>query len=75
MQYAIFTAVKNDKFQLKKMMMFQNIDFGYTSEQQVPTIYVLEQNKKYNVYPCTPEFYYNYKSGVQSGYKQIDALS
>ena len=35
----------------------QNIDCGYSLER-VHTIYVLSRNKKNNVYPCKPQFYY-----------------
>ena len=59
---------KNENFQIKNSDIFhisaQNIDCGYSSEpprrgrfQRVPTIYVLNRNKKNNVYPCKPQFY------------------
>ena len=54
-----FAAVKNVHFQMNFFIYIfltfaQNIDCGYTL---VPTIYVLEQNKK-KIYPCKPQFYY-----------------
>ena len=60
---------KNENFQIKNSDIFhisaQNIDCGYSLEplrrggfKRVPTIYVLSRNKKNNVYPCKPQFYY-----------------
>ena len=54
-------ASKNLKFSDKNSDNVQisalNIDCGYSLER-VPTIYVLSRNKKNNVYPCKPKFYY-----------------
>ena len=37
----------------------QNIDCRNVLEPpRIPTIYVLNRNKKNNVYPCKPKFYY-----------------
>ena len=48
---------KNENFQIKIRIIFhisaQNIDCGYLLE-----IYVFSRNKKNNVYPCKPQFYY-----------------
>ena len=64
---AIFHGCKIGNFQIKRNLLFflniaQNIDRGYTLDvrrfKRVPTIYVLEQNKKKNVYSCKPHFYY-----------------
>ena len=57
---------KNENFQIIFFYIFhisaQNIDCGYSLEPprrvRVPTIYVLSRNKKNNVYPCKPQFYY-----------------
>ena len=50
------------------LIFAQNLDCGCTLEppQQVPPIYVLEQNKK-NVYPCKPQFN-NIKAGCTGVY-------
>ena len=66
----LFKYIEN--FTTKKMKIFkeknsdtihifaQNIDYGYSLEPpcRVLTIYVLSRNKKNNVYPCKPQFYY-----------------
>ena len=55
---------KNEDFQIKKSDIFlisaQNIVCGYSLElpHRVPTIYVLSRNKKNNVYPYKPQYYY-----------------
>ena len=49
----------------------QNIYCGYSLEpprrggsNEYPQSMFLSRNKKNNVYPCKPEFYYESKSGV-----------
>ena len=60
---------KNEKFQLKNCDIFQisaqNIDCGYSLEprrgggsNEYPQAMFLSRNKKNNVYPCKPQFYY-----------------
>ena len=62
-QYTENFTSKIEKFQIKNSDIFlisaQNIDCGYSLElPRVPTIYVLSRNKKNNVNPCKPQFYY-----------------
>ena len=51
----IISPAKKENFQIKNSDIFhissQNINCGYS-------IYVLSRNKKNNVYPCEPQFYY-----------------
>ena len=60
---------KTENFQIKKFAMFhisaQNIDCGYSLEQprrggsnEYPQSMFLSRNKKNNVYPCKPQFYF-----------------
>ena len=60
---------KNEKFQIKNSDIFnfsaQNIDCGYSLEpprrggsNEYPQSMFLSRNKKNNVYPCKPQFYY-----------------
>ena len=60
---------KKEKFQIKKSDIFyisaQNIDCGYPLEpprrggsNEYPQSMFLSRNKKNNVYPCKPQFYY-----------------
>ena len=60
---------KNESFQIKKSDIFhvsaQNIDCGYSLEpprrggsNEYPQSMLLSRNKKNNVYPCKPQFYY-----------------
>ena len=60
---------KNKIFQIKKCDIFhisaQNIDRGYSlvppqrgGSNKYPQSMVLSRNKKNNVYPCKPQFYY-----------------
>ena len=51
-----FTTKENENFQIKNSDIFhisaQNIDCGYSQSL------FLSRNKKNNVYPCKPQFYY-----------------
>ena len=65
--------LQNCKFSDKKNsdnfhITAQNIDCGYSLEppRRVPKIYVLNRNKKNNVYPCKPQFYY-----IKVGFKGV----
>ena len=60
---------KNENFQIKNSDIFhisdQNIDCGYLleppcrgSSNEYPQSMFLSRNKKINVYPCKPQFYY-----------------
>ena len=58
---AIFQIKNSDIFHISA----QNKGCGYSLEpprqggsNECPTIYVLSRNKKNNVYPCKPQFYY-----------------
>ena len=62
-------TTKNWKFSDKKFYIFhisfQNIDYGYSlvlaqwgSSKEYPQSMILSRNKKNNVYPCKPQFYY-----------------
>ena len=64
-----FTTKKNENFQTKNSVIFlisaQNIDCGYSleppqrgSSNKYPQSMFLSRNKKNNVYPCKPQFYY-----------------
>ena len=62
-------TTKNENFQIKNSDIFhfsaQNIDCGYSLEpprrgdsNEYPQSMFLSRNKKTNVYPCKPQFYY-----------------
>ena len=62
---------KIENFQIKNFDIFhisaQNIDCGYSLEppqrggsNEYPQSMFLSRNKKNNVYPCKPQFYYRY---------------
>ena len=63
-----FSSKKNENFQKKIQIFFisaQNIDCGYSLEppnrggsNEYPQSMFLSRNKKNNVYPCKPQFYY-----------------
>ena len=68
---------KNKSFQIKNSDIFhisaQNIDCGYSLEpprrggsNEYPQSMFLSRNKKKNVYPCKPQFYY-IKVGFKGG--------
>ena len=72
----IFTA-KNWNFLDKNSDIFhisaQNIDCGYSLESprrggsnEYPQSMILSRNKKNNVYPCKPQFYY-----INMGFKGV----
>ena len=79
-----FTS-KTENFQLKKSDLFhisaQNIDCGYLLEppqgggsNEYPQSIFLSRNKKNNVYPCKPQFYY-IKVGFKGGQNYIGVFS
>ena len=60
---------KNENFQIKNLYILniydQNLDCGYSLEpprrggsNEYPQSMFLSRNKKNNVYPCKPQFYY-----------------
>ena len=68
---------KNENFQKRKSDIFiisaQNIDCGYLLEpplrggsNEYPQSMFLNRNKKNNVYPCQPQFYY-----IKVGFKGV----
>ena len=68
------------KFQIKNSgllhMSAQNIDCGYTlelpqqgSSNAYPQSIFLSRNKKNNVYPCKPQFYY-----IKVGFKGVKSI-
>ena len=68
-------STKNENFQIKSSDIFyisaQNIDCGYSLElprqggsNEYPQSMFLSRNKKNNVYPCKPQFYY-----IKMGFK------
>ena len=71
---------KNENFQRKMLIFFhisaQNIDCGYSLEppwrggsNEYPQSMFLSKNKKNNVYPCKPKFYY-----IKVGFKGVKII-
>ena len=71
---------KNKNFQIKNSDILhisaQNIDCGYSLElphrggsNEYPQTMFLSRNKKINVYPCKPEFYY-----IKAGLKGVTII-
>ena len=65
---------KSENFQIKNSDIFhistQNIDCGYSLDSnEYPQSMFLSQNKKNNVYPCKPQFYY-----IKVGFKGVKIL-
>ena len=71
---------KNKKIQMKNSDIFhisaQNIDCGYSLEphrrggsNEYPQSMFLSRNKKNNVYPCKPQFYY-----IKAGFKGVKII-
>ena len=78
--YRKFHLVKTENFQTKNFDIFhisaQNIDCGYSLEpprrgvsNEYPQSMFLDRNKKNNVYPCKPQFYY-----IKVGFKGINII-
>ena len=78
--YRKFHQRKLKKFQIKKSDIFQisaqNIDYGYSLEppqwggsNEYPQSVFLSRNKKNNVYPCKPQFYY-----IKLGFKGVKII-
>ena len=75
-----FTTKKNENFQIKSSDIFhisaQNIDCGYPLEPPhrggsngyLQSMF-LSKNKKNNVYPCKPQFYY-----IKVGFKGVNII-
>ena len=71
---------KTEKIQIKTSDIFnisaQNIDCGYSLElprrggsNEYPQSMFLSRNKKNNVYPCKPQFYY-----IKVGFKGVKII-
>ena len=71
---------KTKSFQIKNSDIFhisaQNIDYGYSLEpprrggyNEYPQSMFLSRNKKNNVYPCKPQFYY-----IKVGFKGVKII-
>ena len=71
---------KKENFQIKNSDIFhisaQNIDCGYSLEpprrggsNEYPQSMFLSRNKRNNVYPCTPQFYY-----IKVGFKGVKII-
>ena len=71
---------KNESFQIKNSDTFhisaQNIDCGHSLEpprrggsNEWPQSMFLSRNKKNNVYPCKPQFYY-----IKVGFKGVNII-
>ena len=82
-KYTDTFTTKKWKFSDKNSDIFhitaQNIDCGYSLEPgeavlTSTTIYVFSRNKKNNVYPCKPQFYY-IKVGFNGGQNYIGMFS
>ena len=78
--YGIFYNQKKEKKSDKKYWYFsyfcQNIDCGYSLEpprrggsNEYPQSMFLSRNKKNNVYPCKPQFYY-----IKVGFKGVKII-
>ena len=76
---------KNENLQIKNSYIFhipaQSIDCGYSLEPPrrggfngYPQSMFLSRNKKNNVYPCKPQFFYT-KGGFKGGQYYIDMFS
>ena len=73
-------TTKNENFQIKNSDIFhnsaQNIDCGYSLEpprrggsNEYPQFMFLSRNKKNNVYPCKPQFYF-----IKVGFKGVNII-
>ena len=78
--YRKFHFRKTEKLQIKISDIFhisaQNIDCGYSLEppqrggsNEYPQPTFLSRNKKNNVYPCKPQFYY-----IKVGFKGVNII-
>ena len=76
----IILPPKNESFQIKILICFhisaQNIDCGYLLElprsggsNEYPQSMFLSRNKKNNVCPCKPQFYY-----IKVGFKGVNII-
>ena len=78
--YRKFHLQKTETFQVKKIIFFhisaQNIDCGYSLElprrggsNEYPQSMFFSRNKKNNIYPCKPQFYY-----IKVGFKGVKII-
>ena len=79
-KYIEISPPKTENFQIKNSDIFhisaQNIDCGYSLEtprrggsNEYPQSMFLSRNKKNNVYPCKPQFYY-----IKVGFKGVKII-
>ena len=84
-QYTEYFTTQTENFRIKIFNIFlisaQNIDCGYSLEpprwggsNEYPQAMFLSRNKKNNVYPCKPQFYY-IKVGFKGGQNFIGMFS
>ena len=75
-----FNSKKTENFQINNSDIFhisvQNIDCGYSLEpprrggsNEYPKSMFLSRNKKNNLYPCKPQFYY-----IKVGFKEVKII-
>ena len=72
-------TTRTESFQVKILIFFifllKNIDCGYSLEpprggsNEYPQSMFLSRNKKNNVYPCKPQFYY-----IKAGFKGVKII-
>ena len=78
--YWKFSPPKNENFQIELLIFFhisaQDIDYWYSLEpprrggsNEYPQSMFLSRNKKNNVYPCKPQFYY-----IKVGFKGVKTI-
>ena len=78
--YRKISTPKTENFQIKNSDIFnisaQNIDRGYSLEpprwggsNEYPRSMFLSRNKKNNLYPCKPQFYY-----IKVGFKGVKII-
>ena len=78
--YKKISPLKTENFQMKNSDIFhisaQNMDCGYSLEpprrggsNEYPQSMFLSRNKKNNVYPCKPQFYY-----IKLGFKGVKII-
>ena len=79
-KYTVNFTTKNENFQIKTLIFFhisaQDIDNGYSLEpprrggsNEYPQSMFLSRNKKNNVYPCKPQYYY-----IKVGFKGVKII-
>ena len=67
--WTFYYQKKKENFQIKKSDIFHISAHNLDCSNEYPQSMFFSRNKKYNVYPCKPQFYY-----IKVGFKGVKII-